>query len=462
MKRKIRLSQCMIVKNEEKNIRRALSWGKDIMWEQIVVDTGSTDQTVPMAREMGAKIFHFQWIDDFAAAKNYAIDQAQGDWIVFLDADEYLLPKDVRNLASFLDRLDPAPYDAITASWIQINGDMDVVQQQADGKMDWLSTVREDGSASLSLAGTQIRIFRNRPGLRYQGRIHEKLYLDDAPPSCADAARELAILHTGYSPEELKEKNKVERNIALVKKELEANPHDYQMLTYLGDSCFQQRNFEEAVQWYRQAILHMPEVVQENNIQAAMIFKHLLLIYFRRREEDAALEAYNLGIRRFPEDADYDYLMGHHCADLDNFQEGARYLQKALALLERHNCPTSLLLSRNLLLAWDLLIMCHYENGDLNQCANCAITMLKADPCRLETLKYLLLAFRAEQERELAETMEKTESALAGSSPQKAASPRQVMTFLGNFYDFKNREQRSFVRKAAQEAGYVGLLKEMG
>ena len=53
------ISQCMIVKNEEKNIRRALSWGKDIMCEQIVVDTGSSDRTVEIAREMGAKIFFF-------------------------------------------------------------------------------------------------------------------------------------------------------------------------------------------------------------------------------------------------------------------------------------------------------------------------------------------------------------------------------------------------------------------
>ena len=84
----VRLSQCMIVKNEEKNIERALSWGKDIVYEQIVVDTGSTDRTVELARAMGAKVYDFEWIDDFAAAKNYAISKASGEWIAFLDADE--------------------------------------------------------------------------------------------------------------------------------------------------------------------------------------------------------------------------------------------------------------------------------------------------------------------------------------------------------------------------------------
>ena len=74
----VRLSQCMIVKNEETNIERALSWGKDIVYEQIVVDTGSTDRTVELARAMGAKVYDFEWIDDFAAAKNYAISKASG------------------------------------------------------------------------------------------------------------------------------------------------------------------------------------------------------------------------------------------------------------------------------------------------------------------------------------------------------------------------------------------------
>ena len=102
MRRGVRLSQCMIVKNEEKNIERALSWGKDIMYEQIVVDTGSTDRTVEIAKGMGAKVYHFEWIDDFAAAKNYAIEQAKGDWIAFLDADEYFPPEDAAKLMSIL------------------------------------------------------------------------------------------------------------------------------------------------------------------------------------------------------------------------------------------------------------------------------------------------------------------------------------------------------------------------
>ena len=77
----LRISQCMIVKNEEKNIEKALSWGKGIVAEQIVVDTGSTDRTVEIAKAMGAQVYYFQWIDDFAAAKNFAIEKARYEWM---------------------------------------------------------------------------------------------------------------------------------------------------------------------------------------------------------------------------------------------------------------------------------------------------------------------------------------------------------------------------------------------
>ena len=75
-----RISQCMIVKNEEDTIERALSWGKGIVSEQIVVDTGSTDRTVELAEKMGAQVYHFQWINDFAAAKNFAIENGSRFW----------------------------------------------------------------------------------------------------------------------------------------------------------------------------------------------------------------------------------------------------------------------------------------------------------------------------------------------------------------------------------------------
>ena len=89
----MKLSACVIVKNEEKNLPQWLSSMAQLADEMIVVDTGSEDNTKSLAHQAGAKVFDFTWVDDFAAAKNFAIEQATGDWILFLDADEYFAPE---------------------------------------------------------------------------------------------------------------------------------------------------------------------------------------------------------------------------------------------------------------------------------------------------------------------------------------------------------------------------------
>jgi len=174
-----KISQCMIVKNEEKNIERALTWGKGVVAEQIVVDTGSTDKTVEIARRLGAKVYHFTWVNDFAAAKNFALEKAQYPWIAFLDADEYFSEEDGKKLAELLAELSPSATDAVMTSWIHLYDNGTIMQ-----------------------VDSQIRIFRNSPKLRYHGRIHEVLSYDDGRSLNVFEANEvLSIFHTGYGEE---------------------------------------------------------------------------------------------------------------------------------------------------------------------------------------------------------------------------------------------------------------------
>ena len=209
----VRISQCMIVKDEENNIKKALSWGKGIVCEQIVVDTGSRDRTVQIAESMGARVYHYTWTDDFAAAKNYAISKAKGEWIAFLDADETWAPGDEKKLLKILEQLEPTRAEGITTG---------------------LMLLDDDGKAAA--AGTQIRVFRNRANLGYRRRIHEQLgWLDGTPMHIADATGELSILHSGYSGSVWEDKKVNGRNLKLILKELEDHPGDYEMMGYLGD-----------------------------------------------------------------------------------------------------------------------------------------------------------------------------------------------------------------------------------
>jgi len=98
----MKLNLVMIVKNEARSIKKCLEAAKPLVDRMIVVDTGSEDETAKIARNMGAEAFFFSWVDDFSAARNYALEQSDGDWNLVLDADEYLRPCSRRTLERIL------------------------------------------------------------------------------------------------------------------------------------------------------------------------------------------------------------------------------------------------------------------------------------------------------------------------------------------------------------------------
>lgn len=99
------ISLCMIVKNEEKVLERCLNCVKDIVDEIIIVDTGSEDQTKEIAKKFTDKVYDFEWIDDFSAARNYAFQQATMDYILWLDADDVLMEEDQEKLKKLKETL---------------------------------------------------------------------------------------------------------------------------------------------------------------------------------------------------------------------------------------------------------------------------------------------------------------------------------------------------------------------
>ena len=101
----IKISACVIVKNEAENLPLWLEKMSQLADEMIVVDTGSEDNTKELAVAAGAQVYDYQWQDDFAAAKNYAISKAKGDWILFLDADEYFDEKSLKTTTG-IDEID--------------------------------------------------------------------------------------------------------------------------------------------------------------------------------------------------------------------------------------------------------------------------------------------------------------------------------------------------------------------
>ena len=158
------LSLCMIVKDEEPYLARCLESFHGAPDELIVVDRGSQDRTVAIAREHGARVEHFRWCDDFAAAKNFARELASGEWIVMPDGDEYLGPEGVAPRVVELLRQVPDRVDKL------------LIEQR---------TLLKDEVLTLLVD----RVFRNRPELRWKYRIHEAIEVPAARTAMTRATR---------------------------------------------------------------------------------------------------------------------------------------------------------------------------------------------------------------------------------------------------------------------------------
>ena len=216
----MKVSACVITKNEAKNIERCLLSYKSIVDEIILVDTGSTDNTVALAEALGAKSYFFQWCDDFSAAKNYALEKATGDWILFLDADEYFEEGGASILLKELKRIHSNP--AVSIIHLRMNH------------------IDEDTGRLLSYQ-TSSRIFRST--LRYSRPIHEQLYLNGSTSYKGTFLPSVLLCHTGYSPSILNSKHV--RNIELLMKipDEERNCLDFY---YISSDQISVRNFRGA------------------------------------------------------------------------------------------------------------------------------------------------------------------------------------------------------------------------
>lgn len=436
----VRISQCMIVKNEEKNIEQALSWGKSVVWEQIVVDTGSTDRTVELAKKLGAQVYTFPWINDFAAAKNHAIELAKGEWIAFLDADEYMAPEDAQKLLEILDGLDQDRFDGISTGWQQL-----------------------DQNGKIFASGTQIRFFRNKPDIRYRRRIHEQLESTSGRElHIGDAVASLSIFHTGYQGEAYTEKGRTGRNRKLILQELEEHPEDYEMMGYLGDEYLDDGDREGAEQWYRRAVEHMPDEIPEGDQRSAATYTRLLMMITEREGAswDQAEEIYRQAAARLPKEADFDYIAGRFFASAGDAVQAVTYLERALAKLNDFGCSNrALLLAANVMDAYELLVRCSFEAGQAQKCISYGVACLQYDKYAMSALSRLLLLLAPgsgdSQSKERTDSGRKEE----GEPESREEEYCRVLEFFRGIYDFSSLKDRLFLVTAAQRVGCGGFAE---
>jgi tetratricopeptide (TPR) repeat protein len=210
----LRLSICMIVRDEAADLPRCLASLAGLADELVVVDTGSRDATPELAEAAGARLIRAGWQHDFAAARNVSLDAATGDWCVVIDADEELAPPVRAALRATVERAD------------------------ADGLMG-LSVLQRNLSAPGELTAWTdlplVRVFRRAPTVRYEGRIHEQVTPSIARAGGRIGASELYLLHHGYARSTAQGgRARAQRNLALIEHALRESPDDAYLVYQLG------------------------------------------------------------------------------------------------------------------------------------------------------------------------------------------------------------------------------------
>ena len=281
------LSVCMIVRDEEKALPRCLKSLKGVADELIVVDTGSKDDTIAIAKHFGAKIFHFKWCDDFAAARNESLKHATGDWILHVDADEELLPSSIPYLNESMLR------SKVLCFLVQCDNGTRCVGQ----RFYWTG-----------------RLLRRHPKLRYHRPYHETLDASIQDLILGEPQWQLAhepnivIRHHGYEPSKMPKK--WERGLRIMKSYLKENPNDAYVLTKIGGTCCNLGRYDEAEAYLKRAIEINPDGSETNYALGVTLQKQNKL--------EAAIRCYKKAIAGDP-------ILAEARANL-----GAVYIQKGM------------------------------------------------------------------------------------------------------------------------------------
>lgn len=262
----IPISVCIITKNEADHLQKCLEALQPYPFEIVVVDTGSADDTMKIARRYTDRIYEFAWIDDFAAARNFAAACASHDLLFPIDSDEIL-----------------AAFD-----WDQLQAAVNA-HPESVGNVKRLDYYETDGE--LRHYDVMIERIYDRRYYQFRGAIHEALVsTTDIPYTSYEAP--VVIDHAGYlgNPEQLREK--AERNLALLEKEIAKNPDDPYPYFQTAQAYLLMRDHEHACSYFQSAIERDPPPTADYTRMLINNYGHCLLDLDRPAEAVVLLSYY--------------------------------------------------------------------------------------------------------------------------------------------------------------------------
>ncbi|MCO7128274.1 glycosyltransferase [Sporolactobacillus shoreicorticis] len=283
----ITISLAMIVKNEEEHLARCLDSIKDVVDEINIVDTGSTDHTKEIARNYTDRLFDFKWIDDFAAARNESFSKATMDYVLWLDADDVLLPKDQEQLL--------------------------LLKKQLQSSVDAVSMfyhIRLDAQGKPTFSFRRNRLVKRSRSFHWHGFVHE--YLEVYGNIVQSDA---AVTHL-----EGESSSSSDRNLKIFEKRLKSGtkftPRD---LYYYANECFDHRKYDRATEYYEK-FLNTKKGWSEDCIDACGKLAAIALIQGQKQKAiDYCLKSFT-----------YDLPRAEHCCRLGSIYLSNNEVDKAI------------------------------------------------------------------------------------------------------------------------------------
>ena len=272
---KPKLSLCMIVKDEEQLLPSCLESVKSFIDEIIIVDTGSTDRTILIAEQYGAKIWNILWEDDFSKARNVALEHATGDWILQLDADEQIEKQDIGQLLSLISNNEEEAY------FLQI------VNHKSETSGD-------------NIIFPSVRMWRNRIEYRFKGALHEQIAASIVKynPAKPLILTPIRIHHYGYSEKIIQEKKKSDRNLKIALAEVERYPKSSFTHYNLAMEFSRMKQYDNAI---REFHLSIDNLLDQHELWVPSLFRNLAGTLMAVKQYKEAIDTLDKGLHYFPD-----------------------------------------------------------------------------------------------------------------------------------------------------------------
>ncbi|MBV9803028.1 MAG: glycosyltransferase [Solirubrobacterales bacterium] len=307
--RNLTLGLCMIVKDEEEMLPKCLAAAAPAVDEIIVVDTGSTDHTVEIAREFGAKVIEQPWTGSFSDARNTSFEHATTDWIIYLDADEVLAGDDVKRLRSLTGRVWREAFYLVMTSFTG------------------------EGGTGEAVTNSAMRVFRNRPHYRFEGRLHEQIA--QQLPTYAVGRIEhcpVRVDHYGYLGAVRDAKEKSRRNLELLKAQQSEGTDTAFLHFNLGTEYSVLGDYRSALtEFERSWDLVKVHGELENDYVPALVYRLVTALRSCGRLHEAITRAQD-GLERFPGFTDLVYSQAQAALTLGEEIDAISYWERCIEM----------------------------------------------------------------------------------------------------------------------------------